>query len=150
MKAAYVEKFARFVEWPPESSVMNATSPFVIAVIGKNPFNGQLEKTLSGTKINGKTIQVRSVTAPEEIGDSQILFISKSESAKIPDILSVLGNRPILTIGDTDGYCQKGIMINMYIEDEMIRFEINVEALKKTGIRVSSKVLKLARIVDSK
>ena len=144
VKAAFLYNFTRFIEWP-DTDKTNAS--FIIGVIGKDPF-GQELTSLAGKQINGKNLIIRKFTKTEELNACHILFISSSAKSHIKNILKATKGRPTLTVGDTDGFAQKGVIINFYEDKNKIRFEINLAAADQIGLVVSSRLLKLARIVE--
>ena len=146
LKAEFVERFTRFIDWPP-SSLNDAR--FVIAVIGKDPFGPHLREIAKERRIKGKEVLVRNVEDPADLAGAHIVFISASEKPNLARILAVTANRPVLTIADSEGFGSSGVLINFYSADDKIRFEINESAVNRSGLRLSSRLLKLARIVDT-
>jgi hypothetical protein len=145
VKAAFLYNFTRFIDWP-DSDQTNTS--FIIGVVGKDPFGKELT-SLAGKQIKGKNLIIRNFNKVEELDVCHILFISRSAKSHIKKILQATAGRPTLTVGDTDGYAQKGVIINFYEEKNKIRFEINLAAANQTGLIVSSRLLKLARIVNN-
>jgi hypothetical protein len=148
-KVALFKAFAEYIKWPEKSSIKDLSKSFVIMVIGKNPFNDLLEKAYykEKIKIKGKTVKIRYISSPTEIHKCHILFISKSVEKELRDILAVTRGKPILTIGETKGFAEKGVLFNLYIHRDEIRFEINALALRESGLIPSSPLLSLAKIV---
>lgn len=148
IKAAFLFNFAQFVDWPT-TAFADSTSPFYIGVLGDDPFGAALDETIQGAAINNhKIILVRS----QQIGDlknCQMIFVSKSEKRHISDILSSLDSRPILTVSEVDGFAQDGGGINFYLEGTKVRFEINSGVTQNDGLKVSSQLLSLGKIVQS-
>lgn len=147
VKAGYIEKFTLFVEWPEASTKSESTQVFTIAVIGKNTFGNDLDNLFSKTKIKNNRVQIRYISAVEEIGGCMILFISGSERNNLPDILRYTTGKPILTISDSKGFGVKGVIINMFQEGDYIRYEINRNALQKSGLIINSLLLNSAVII---
>lgn len=143
VKAAFLYNFGRFVDWPANSS----TDPFVIGILGDDPFHGALEATVKDKTIDGRQVLVNRVVSIDAARNCQVLFISPSESQKLPSILNSLKGSPVLTVGETTGFARLGGVINFRIEDYRVRFEINVDAAERAGLKISSKLLSLARIV---
>lgn len=148
IKAEFLERFTRFIEWPSDSSVSDTTVPFVICVIGKNPFGDYLEAIAKTRKIKEKPIVVHYVAKFEEITTCHLLFISRSERADLVRILSAAEERSILTVGDTEGFSQKGVHINFYQSGGNVRFEVNDTVVQKSKLKFSARLLKLARIIE--
>jgi len=145
VKAEFIERFTRFIEWPAGT---DGRGNFLIGVIGDNPFNGYLEKMANERRINGRRIEIRHLTEPAQAEGCQIVFICASERDRLRRILSHTESRPILTIGDTAGFAAAGVLINFYTSGETVHFEMNETAIERSGLKVSSRLLKLARLVD--
>lgn len=148
LKAEFLERFTRFIDWPYQA-LSDEDSPFVIGVVGANPFGPYLQELAATRRIKGRRVIVREFSARETIGRCHVLFIASSERSDLASVLDRLGNRPVLTVADTAGYARAGVMINFYSSEGRIRFEINQAAAERTGLRVKAKLLKLARIVDA-
>lgn len=149
IKAVAMEQLSRFIEWPSDVWANDASEPFVLAVIGENPFGTTLEDIYSNYKIKNRTVKVIFIKDIEELGSCNILFVSQSEKRNLQEIIDHLKGSSILTIGDTEGYAQSGILANFYIENNKIRFEINETEMKDAGLNVSFLLIKIAKIVNS-
>lgn len=143
VKAAFLYKFASFVEWPPES----ANTPLCIAVVGQDPFGAALDEVVKGKSINGRAFLIRRFKSGQDAAACHIVFISASEKSRVRSILDRLQGISILTVSDIPGFCQGGGMIDFELLDQKIRFEVNPEAAERAGLRVSSKLLAVAKIV---
>lgn len=143
IKAAFLFNFAKFVEWPTQAFA-NPQSPIVIGVLGKNVFGDDLERTIRDKKINSHPFEFKQCHALEEATNCQILFISASEKERLPEILDGLHGKSVLTVSETDGFIKAGGMINFVIENNRVHFQINDEAAKQAGLKISSKLLSLA------
>ena len=143
IKAAFLYNFAKFVEWPPQAFA-NPQSPIVIGVLGKNVFGDDLEHTIHNKIINRHPFQCEELHSLREATNCQILFISASEKNRLPKILKDLRGANILTVSETDQFIQAGGMINFVIENDEVHFQINDDAAKKAGLKISSKLLSLA------
>lgn len=144
LKAEFLERFTRFIDWPNEAG---PETPFVIGVLAPNPFGRYLDELASSRKVKGRPIVVKEIAAPENADECDLLFVPASHKKNLPRILSKTSGKPILTVGDTDGFAEKGILVNFYTSESNLRFEINDAAIKKSGLKASSKLLKLARII---
>jgi hypothetical protein len=148
LKAGYIEKFTHFIEWPPETTAVKDTSiAFSISVIGENNYSNAIENIFSKVKIGNKNVRIRHISSVDEISNSMILIIPESQKNKLDKILGYTTGKPILTVGETKGYGKKGVIINMFIENNYIRYEINRTALGKSGLKISAKLLEIARII---
>jgi hypothetical protein len=147
VKAAFIYNFAKFIEWPPDA-VRGEEGAFVITILGADPFGAILDDTLRGRTINTQRIVLRRAARPEELGDSRIVFISDSERDKLPRILKRLEGASILTVGDMDHFAERGGIVCFKTDErDRIRLEINEAMAEQARLRISSELLKLARIV---
>ena len=147
VKAAFIHNVTKYTEWP--SVPAYTANTLRLCVIGQNPFGIALD-TLKNKKVGGmawEIVPVGSVTSPKEC---RVLFIAVSESGNLRQILDGIKGSTVLTIGDTEGYAEQGVMVNFYLEDEMVRIEVNTDAAKRAGLNISSQLLKLARIVNQR
>ena len=148
VKAAFLYNFAKFTEWPDEV-LPGEEEPMVIGVLGEDPFGDTLDETVLGKTVKGRHLRVRRV---ERISDGlrkcHIVFVSSSETTRLHELFEILRGAPVLLVGDTDGFARAGGMINFVLIQNRIRFEINVDAAEKVGLELSSRLLKLAKIVS--
>jgi len=147
VKAVYLYHFAEFVEWPAEA-FPEQTSPLVIGVLGENPFGAYLDETVRGERVNNRPLVLEHYRRVEEIKTCHVLFISRSEAARLDPILARLKGRSILTVGDFDGFAQRGGIIRFVEEKSKIRFKINLAAAKAANLILSSKLLRPADIAN--
>lgn len=147
VKAAFVYKFSEFVEWPP-GSFKSQDSPINICVLGENPFGNSLEQITRGKTFAGRAFAVKLVQEPGQVPACQILFISRSEKRRLGAVLASLGKSAVLTIGDTEGFAERGVMIDLFLDGNKVRFEINPGAAARAGLQISSKLLSLAKIIS--
>ena len=147
VKAAFLYNFAKFVEWPP-LAFMSPTDPLVIGVLGKNPFGDALAAAVAGKTLGGRAFQVRELANAQQGSSCQIVFISSSERKRLKLLFGELGSSGVLTVGETDNFAAEGGIINFKIESGSVRLQINLEAARKQGLRISPKLLSLAEIVE--
>lgn len=145
VKAAYLFNFTRFVEWP-DSCFSDSTSPIVIGIMGEDPFREDLDNTVRNKLVQKRPLEIKRVRWGPEIKSCHILFICESEEKRFKLILNQIKNFPILTVGDVPGFLEKGGIINFYIEESRVRFEIDIKASETAKLPISSLLLKLARI----
>lgn len=143
IKAAFIYNFARFVDWPTQAFA-DASSPFIIGVLGKNNFGSSLAQTIHGKSVHGHPLEFKLVPSLAQATNCQVLFISTSEKSRVSKIISTLGRASILTVGESDDFIARGGMIDLKIVDDKVRFEINNSAAKGAGLAISSKLLTLA------
>jgi hypothetical protein len=144
VKAAFLYKFTRFVEWPIEA-FPSPSAPFVLGVIGDNPFGPELDRAVKGKDVNGHPFVVKEIKNVTDAKMCQMLFISSSERRRLPQILSALGTLPVLTVSETDRFLASGGIINLFMDENKVHFEISDATAKRAGLRISSKLLYLAR-----
>lgn len=144
-KAAFIERFTRFVEWPNQDD----SETFTIVVFGKNLFGNTLDELFADIKIKNQKVKIIYTSKLEDLKQANLVFISQSEKKRISEILVVTDRYSILTIGDSRGLCSKGVHINMYIEGNYIRYEINQIAIINSGLKVSSLLLASAKIIKT-
>jgi len=148
VKAQLIERFTRFIRWPKSVWDKNPENPFVIGLIGDAPLAPYLEALGKETLIKGKPLLVIYLQDLKEINKCQLLFISGTEKKQLTKILNKTRDRPIVTVGDTEGFADKGVLINFYHHGSNIRFEINHAAVRASGLHFSSRLLRVAQIID--
>lgn len=148
MKAAFLFKFAKFIEWP-DKSFADPKSSFTVCVIGSDPFGSALDAYFSGKAIANRPVEVeRFSSASATLGRRcKIAFISSSEKPHFRDVIDAFRGQNTLLVGDADGFANSGGTIEFVLEDNHIRFAINPEAADRADLKVSSKLLALAQIV---
>lgn len=146
VKAAFLHKFALFVEWPG-SAFQKESDPFVIGILGQDPFGPHLAKAIAGKLVGNRPILLRTYRTVAEAKDCHLLYISPSERPNLRQIMSELGGRGVLTVGDMAGFAEQGGVINFVRSGQTIKFHINPDAAKRAGLTISSQVLEMAVIV---
>ncbi len=147
VKVALLHHFAQFAEWPL-GTLPPGDAPFVLGILGRDPFGEDLN-ILEGRRIKRRTLEVRRITDIEDALDCQMLFIGPCKNHPLGKTLDLLKGRPVLTVSDIEGFARQGGMIALVAEDVRIRFEINLGAVRRSGLALSAQLLDLARIVDS-
>jgi hypothetical protein len=148
LKAVFLFNFAQFVEWPEEAFPAEET-PFVIGVLGDDPFGESLDATVAGETLNGRPFVVRRYRELDEIDTCHILFVSQSESSRIEQIAAALAERSILTVSDDASFARTGGMITLLTDNNRIRLQVNLEAANSGMLTISSKLLRPAEIVST-
>lgn len=150
IKAGFIYNFAKLVEWPA-TAFAQPDSPIVIGILGNDPFGATLDRIVADKKIDGRGFAVKRVKWSKdlrELKDCNILFVSSSEKEHVDSVVDGMKGLPILTIGDAPGFAKRGGIINFTLEDNKVRFEVNVEAAKHADLSISSRLLTLAKIVQ--
>lgn len=145
VKAAFIDNFIKFIDWP-EGALADST--INISILGDTPLAEAL-KSIEDVQVKGRRLSIRTIKTVQDLGASHIVFVASSETNRIEEVLGALKKRNVLTIGEVGGFCRKGGMINFTLDENKVRFEINVDSARDAGLNISSKLLKLARIVQT-
>ena len=147
IKAGFIYNFANLVQWP-STAFTQPDSPIVIGILGEDPFGTVLDRVLAGKKVNGRIFLVKRLKSASDLRECHIVFVSSSEMAHLGEAIHLVKGMPILTIGEIPGFAKRGGIINLFLEDNKVHFEVNVEAAKEADLNISSRLLALARIVQ--
>jgi hypothetical protein len=146
VKAAFLFHFAQFVDWPPEA-FKDADAPLTYCTVGEDPFRGALDASMSGKTIDGRPVRVLHFKLAQEVRTCQILFLGTPEKKSLAATLVNLGASPVLTVGESQNFIQQGGMIGFLWEDNKVRFEINLDAAERARLKISARLLTLAKTV---
>jgi len=146
VKAAFIFHFAQLVDWPAEKQEGSDHS-LVLCTLGQDPFQGLLEDTVAGKAIGNRILRIRHLGQPEEMQACQIVFLGRAQSKRIPTLVSILHQAPVLTVGETAGFLDAGGMIDFLLEDNKVRFEVNLDAAESADLKIGSRLLVLAERV---
>lgn len=144
VKAAYLLLFTRYVTWPPTAHA-SRESLLVIGVLGRDPFGKVLDLTVEGRSVDGRPIAIRRIPGPEEASACNMVFISRSESIRLPEKLRAMRGGPILTVTEFPGALASGAMVNFIMEANTLRYEVNLAAAEAAGLRITTPMLVSAR-----
>ena len=148
VKAAFLFNFALYVEWPPEA-FPTPTAPIIIGILGDDLFGNVLDQTVRGETVRNRPIAIHRSRQIENLKHCHLLFISKSESGRLAHIFAKLAGTHCLTVGETDRFAHNGGIINFRLQGANVRFEINLNAARRSGLAISSKLLRLAILIGS-
>lgn len=145
IKAAYLFSFTKYATWP-DGTFSSPAEPIVICVLGDNPFEKiDFEERLRNRTADGRPVQIRFAKRIEDLpAVMHLVFVSESNRRKLDSVIASFKDRPVLTVSDIGRFCDEGGMIGFIRKDEAIRFEVNLQAVEKVGIKLSSNLLKLA------
>lgn len=146
VRTAFLYNLARMVEWPSDE-LANANTPFTLCLFGEDFFGDTLDSLKNKTVKNRSLFLKRNVSL-KELGQCQLLFISRSENERLSNILPYVENLPVLTVSDVSGFAEQGGIINLPTQDTHIQVEVNLKAARNAGLTISSRLLSLARIVE--
>jgi hypothetical protein len=152
LKAAYLYRFTQYVEWPKDAA--GADNTFVIGVVGQDPFPSQLDRIAKAKKVQNKQIIIRRFASAKDYQPCHILFVSafaakdsdeKSAEQRLSTLLPKTKGTPVLLVSDAPGLASKGAVINFFVDQQenRIKLEVNREAEKQAGLRISSELLEL-------
>lgn len=147
MKAANVFNFTKFVEWP-DSAFDDPQAPVVFGIVGGGRLAFQLQRITAGQKVQGRNMVVRKQSFGDDLRGCHLLFISASEGQHAAQILAGLKDSSVLTVSDMDGFADAGGMVQIAIEAGRARFVVNLDAATQSRLRVSAKLLALARVIN--
>lgn len=141
--AVFLGRFASYIEWPER-----AAGPFVITVIDENPFGTLLDDLYRGKLIGGKPVQIRYVSKIDDIGQSDILFITLVNPRTRQDAISHGARNSILTVSTATGFAERGGIIQLDFLQQQTRIKINHTAAVKSNIRIGAPLLSLATVIQ--
>src|SRR6266851_5044589 len=147
VKAAYLANFGRFAEWPASVAV-DKNESFNICVLGQDPFGADLDAAVAGETIGRAHVVAKRISTPQDAVDCRILFISSSEASQWKEILTALRTLSVLTVSDIPQFARRGGIIQFLIDGNRVRFDINLAATERVGVKLSSELLKLAVTVS--
>jgi hypothetical protein len=150
IKAGFIFNFAKFVEWP-STAFAQPDSPIVIGILGTDPFGSIIDKIVQDKKVGARGFVVKRLkwgADLKELNGCKILFVGASERAHMDELVQIVRGLPILTVGETPGFAERGGVIRFVLEDNRVRFEVNVEAARQADLTISSRLLTLAKIIQ--
>ena len=148
LKAVFLFNFVKFVKWPPKA-FPDAKAALTIGILGDDPFAGTLERTIHGETVGGRVLRMHRSPRIEELRTCQIIFVSKSERSRVNELVAALRGAAVLTVGESEQFSHQGGVITLLMQKGRVGFEINVAAGRRAGLEISSKLLRLGKIVSS-
>lgn len=145
-KAALIANFLGFVDWP-DDALGAANSPFLVCATGDFPFGTALAESTRGETVHGRRVDVLWIRQESELRTCQVLFVSRSEAKRYRRILGDLRGASVLTIGETPDFLEAGGAVTLLLEQESLQFEVNLPAAANARLKISARVLNLARRV---
>jgi hypothetical protein len=147
VKAAFLLNFTHFVEWPP-GTFASPDAPLELCVIGTDPFGQTLEQTVEGESVDERGIVVRRPRTAADAQGCHVTFISRSEEDRVEEDLRAIGSgAPMLLVSDVDLFASRGGTIGFFLDRSRVRFEIGLGTARRRGLKLSSQLLSLGRIV---
>jgi hypothetical protein len=146
IKAAFLYKFGDFVDWPP-ATFARADSPLVIGVLGADEVFEELERVTAGRTIAGRPAEIRKLRRGDKVSGLHLLFIGGQESSRALEHLTAVKGQPVLTVTDSESAGAHGSVINFVVVDGKVRFDVALSAAEHSRLRISSRLLAVARKV---
>jgi hypothetical protein len=145
VKAAQTAKFASYVEWPASAR----GGSLIIGLVGRDPSGGTIEQALTGANVSGRRVELRRVSATDTAGlrECNILFVSGSEEDRAGEIIRQVQGYPVLTVGESANFAASGGMLEFIVVDGQIRYVANPNAAARSGLKLTSGLLRIARRV---
>jgi hypothetical protein len=146
VKAVFLFNFAHFVSWPADT-FQRPDAPFVIGIVGTDPFGSTLDDVVRGETVDHHPFVVKRFQDARDIGECDILFIGRTDSARVDEALAALKGHSVLTVSDADGSEHRGVMIRLFTENNRVRLRIDLAAAKAANLTISSNLLRPAEII---
>jgi hypothetical protein len=144
VKAAFLYKFAGYVDWPP-ASFARPDTPFTIAVAGSEAIAAELTQAVAGRTVNERPITVKRLKPGESLAGVHILFVGRAESARLNQLAQAAQQRSVLIVTEAEGALGQGSVINFIMTDRRVRFEVSLDSAEKSGLKLSSRLLAVAQ-----
>ena len=144
VKAVFLYNFTQFIEWP-QSAFNSADDPFIIGIIGDDPFSSYLDEAIAGEKVGTHPLVIKRFNEVREISECHMLYINSDDLDWVRRVLSYVSHKNILTVSEVPDFNRYGGIIRFFTEDKRIRLQINVEKSKDAQLNISSKLLSVAK-----
>ena len=145
IKAAFLYNFIKFIDWPPDA-LPETSDTIAICVFSNDPFREALD-SIKDKVVRGRRLVIQRIQQGKELGSCQVLVLGPSAEKRVPQVMQSLQGSSVLTVGDTERFVQSGGIINFLVEQNKVRFEINLNSAERARLKVSSQLLSLARVV---
>jgi hypothetical protein len=150
VKAEFIERFTRFIDWP-DSAFASPSAPFVVCAWGRGPLTSQLEQAVSRQPIKARPVRFQHVESRDGLQPCHLLYVATPDRAVVRGIVASTRGRPLLSVGDQPGLADEGVLINLFLDAQgFVRFEINLDAARLSGLKISAKLMRLARSGSSR
>ena len=146
VQAGYLFNFAKYVEWPT-NAFHGSSDPILIGIYGADPFGDRLEKAIGKRTIDGRRVEAHRGRKLADLKKYHIVYISRSEADKIRQIVAGLQGGHALTVSDMPQFCAAGGMVGLFVEGEVVRFEVQLDAANDAGLKISARMLNSAKNV---
>ena len=147
VKAGMIGKIAEFVRWPDSQGLTDPDRPFEFVILGQTPLEPHLVRYYRQVRIAGHRVFLRRAKDLADVGQPHVLFIAATMDEELEKILGQLKRAPVLTVGDSEGFAERGVAVNLYVADDQVRFEVSRPALQQHQLEASYHLLTLAKLV---
>jgi hypothetical protein len=148
IKAAYLYQFGRYVEWPAKA-FSDANAPFVIGILGQDPVTADLEEIAKIKRIQNRPIVIRRFATAADVRPCNILYVPAATSSEVQaELLRKTAGQGILLVGDSSDFLDRGGVVQFSVEENSIRVAIARKAADREGLKISAKLLQVARVVE--
>jgi hypothetical protein len=149
VKAAFLLNFVRLIEWPA-SAFSDDDTPYVLGVFADDPFQGALEAVLEGSSIAGRPLRTMRIDSPRDAQRCHLVFVPASQTKQLSTLKRAVAEAPVLLVTEGEDLARRGAAISFYQEGDRVRFEVNRQAAQRVKLKPSSRLLRLARLVEEK
>lgn len=149
VEAAFLYHFTKYIEWPPQVFA-SAQSSMVLGFLGSDPFRGAVEEVIADRLVDGRTLVWKKFDQPPRSGECHALFIGSDDEARMKQALARLRTEPILTVGDSEAFGRAGGIVWFRVSGNRVRFAINIDAARRAGLPISSRLLGVATVVGDR
>ena len=146
IKAAFLVKFLGFIDWPA-AAADRSDAPFVIGVLGAGTLADELARIAPGRQVNGRPVRVRTLAHGDSPAGLQVLFVGRTESARLSAVATAVDGLPMLVVSESDSALAQGSAINFVVVDDKVRFDVALRPIERAGLKVSARLLAVARSV---
>jgi hypothetical protein len=145
LKAAFLFNFAQFMEWPAET--VPAGSPLALCIVDDVAVADALEKTVNGRTVEGHSLTVKRLKTGSPLPPCHLLYTAGPDLKRSLEAIEAVKGVFVLTVSDAARFAETGGMVELFVESDRMRFAVNVDALHRARVRLSSRVLGLAKVV---
>jgi hypothetical protein len=146
VKAAFLYKFAGYVDWPP-SAFASPDAPFVFGVLGNEEVAGELAKVVAARQIGGHPVVVKRVRENEPLRGIHVVFVGRAATDRLATLIRAAQQPALLIVTETERGLEAGSAINFVVADDRVGFEVSVDAAERNGLKISSRMLAVAKRV---
>ena len=147
IKAAFLFKFVGFIEWPP-ATLDRTDAPFTIGVLDGGTLGSELAQIAAGRQVNGHPVRVRLLGRGDSAAGLQVLFVGRSEAARLNALATATDGMATLVVSESDGALALGSAINFIVVDDKVRFDVALHSINRAGLKISARLLAVARVVQ--